>query len=139
MVVFSNDTRCAIQQYTSQGGIHIRGDILLQTSCFIDHMLQGFSRLCLQISCAAPDGYLETPRAKGDTDIYPLSSPFLPAPQNTHSTLCLANMFPLPLPLPPSDSQYFCVHQKSSRVTAGCCSSAMHRVNCSAQSPLSRV
>lgn len=74
MVVFSNDARCAIQQYTSQGGIHIRGDILLQTSCFIDHMLQGFSRLGLQISCAAPDRCLETPCAKGDTDIYPSSS-----------------------------------------------------------------
>lgn len=79
MVVFSNDTRCAIQQYTSQGGIHIRGDILLQTSCFIDHMLQGFSGLCLQISCAAPDSYPETPSAEGDTDIYPLSSPLVPA------------------------------------------------------------
>ena len=75
MVVFSNDTRCAIQQYTSQGSIHIRGDILLQTSCFIDHMLQGFSRLRLQISRAAPDRYLETPGAEGDTDIYPFVVP----------------------------------------------------------------
>lgn len=73
MVVFSNDTGCAIQQYTSQGDIHIRGDILLQASCFIDHMLQGFSSLCLQISSAAPDCYLETLGATGNTDIYPLS------------------------------------------------------------------
>lgn len=80
MAVFSNDTRCAIQQYTSQGGIHIRGDILLQTFCFIDHMLQGFSRLCLPISCAAPDRYLETPSAKGDTNVYPLLSPLLAPP-----------------------------------------------------------
>lgn len=72
MVVFSNDTRCAIQQYTSQGDIHIRGDILLWTARFIDHMLQGFSGLCLQKSCIAPDCHLGTPCAKGDTDIYPL-------------------------------------------------------------------
>lgn len=78
MVVFSNDTGCAIQQYPSQGDIHIRGDILLQASCFIDHMLQGFSSLCLQISSAAPDHYLETLGAKGNTDIYPLSPLFSP-------------------------------------------------------------
>ena len=64
--------------------------------------------------------------------------PFLPFPQNMYSTLCLASTFPVPLPLSPSASQYSCVHQKSSHVTAGGCSSATHRMNCPAQSPLSQ-
>lgn len=53
------------------GGIHIR-----RASCCIDHMLQGFSRLCLQISPAAPDCHLESHCAKGDTYICPSPSPF---------------------------------------------------------------
>lgn len=64
--------------------------------------------------------------------------PFLPAPQNMYSTLCLASVFLLPLPLSRSASQYFCVHQKPSHVTARVCSSVTPCMNCPAQPPLSQ-
>lgn len=56
---------------------HIPGDIhIRRASCCTDHMLQGFSRLCLQISPAAPDCHLESHCAKGGTYICPSLSPF---------------------------------------------------------------
>jgi len=48
-------------------------------------MLQGFSRLCLQISCAAPDCYLETSGVKEDTNIYSLFSLLIPPSMAFHS------------------------------------------------------
>lgn len=64
--------------------------------------------------------------------------PFLPALQNMYGTLCLASVFPLPLPLSPSASLYFCVHQKPSHVTARVCSSVTPRTKCPAQPTLSQ-
>lgn len=61
---------------THPRGHSYQKSILLQPSCCTDHTLQGFSRLCLQISPAAPDCHLESHCAKGDTYICPSLSPF---------------------------------------------------------------